>query len=87
MKAHDGEVINKTGVNWVVWERPKLSHSGAVRRPTELDKISFLTVARSLGDLWPWNVKMSSYVVSKKLEFKIQRQCLYDDKSRFTILL
>ena len=59
-----GSVVQKSGVNRVVWERPKIAHSGPVRRSTELDKIPFLAVARSLGDLWSWNKKTEQFVVS-----------------------
>lgn len=59
-----GAVIAKSGVNRVVWERPKLNHNGPVRRSTELDRIPFLAVARSLGDLWSWNAKTQAFVVS-----------------------
>ena len=59
-----GSVVAKSGVNRVVWERPKIAHSGPVRRSTELDKIPFLAVARSLGDLWSWNRRTEQFVVS-----------------------
>lgn len=84
IEAHGGAVINKAGVNRVVWERPKLSHSGAVRRSTELDKIPFLAVARSLGDLWSWNAKTSSYVVSPDPDVEVHD--LNKSGSRFIIL-
>lgn len=44
-----GEVVSKAGVQRVVWNRPKLSHKGPIRRSTVTDKIPFLAVARSLG--------------------------------------
>lgn len=59
-----GSVVVKSGVNRVVWERPKIGHTGAIRRSTELDRIPFLAVARSLGDLWSWNKKTEEFVVS-----------------------
>ncbi|KAG8122622.1 putative Protein phosphatase 1D protein [Naja naja] len=43
-----GSVINKSGVNRVVWKRPRLSHNGPVRRSTVIDQIPFLAVARAL---------------------------------------
>ena len=67
-----GSVVAKSGVNRVVWERPKIAHSGPVRRSTELDKIPFLAVARSLGDLWSWNRKTEQFVVSKAANLIIQ---------------
>ena len=42
-------VIKKSGVNRVVWKRPRLSHNGPVRRSTVIDQIPFLAVARALG--------------------------------------
>ena len=56
--------MNKSGVNRVVWSRPKLNHSGPIRRSTKLDKIPFLAVARSLGDLWSYNSELDKFVVS-----------------------
>lgn len=56
--------MNKSGVNRVVWARPKLNHSGPIRRSTKLDKIPFLAVARSLGDLWSFNSELNEFVVS-----------------------
>lgn len=42
-------VIKKSGVNRVVWKRPRLTHNGPVRRSTVIDQIPFLAVARALG--------------------------------------
>lgn len=44
-------VIKKSGVNRVVWKRPRLSHNGPVRRSTVIDQIPFLAVARALGSV------------------------------------
>lgn len=50
-------VINKSGVNRVVWKRPRLTHNGPVRRSTVIDQIPFLAVARALGKSPPvWEV-------------------------------
>lgn len=43
-------VIKKSGVNRVVWKRPRLTHNGPVRRSTVIDQIPFLAVARALGE-------------------------------------
>lgn len=59
-----GEVINKSGVDRVVWFRPKNGHRGPIRRSTNFDKIPFLAIARSLGDLWSYNPDLDTYVVS-----------------------
>lgn len=42
-------VVKKSGVNRVVWKRPRLTHNGPVRRSTVIDQIPFLAVARALG--------------------------------------
>ncbi|GFW85441.1 protein phosphatase 1D [Trichonephila clavipes] len=44
-----GLVMNKAGVERVVWNRPRPGHKGPVRRSTPFDQIPFLAVARSLG--------------------------------------
>ncbi|XP_029467880.1 protein phosphatase 1D [Rhinatrema bivittatum] len=59
-----GSVINKSGVNRVVWKRPRLTHSGPVRRSTIIDQIPFLAVARALGDLWSYDFYSGEFVVS-----------------------
>ena len=41
-----------------------LSLLGPVRRSTPIDEIPFLAVARSLGDLWSYNVEHDVFVVS-----------------------
>ncbi|GBO13703.1 Protein phosphatase 1D [Araneus ventricosus] len=43
-----GLVMNKAGVERVVWNRPRPGHKGPVRRSTPFDQIPFLAVARSL---------------------------------------
>ncbi|XP_051891771.1 protein phosphatase 1D-like [Pristis pectinata] len=59
-----GSVINKSGVNRVVWKRPRLTHNGPVRRSTIIDQIPFLAVARALGDLWSYDFYSGEFVVS-----------------------
>ncbi|XP_052050831.1 protein phosphatase 1D [Apodemus sylvaticus] len=59
-----GSVMNKSGVNRVVWKRPRLTHSGPVRRSTVIDQIPFLAVARALGDLWSYDFFSGKFVVS-----------------------
>lgn len=44
-----GEVVAKSGVQRVVWNRPRTDHRGPIRRSTQIDRIPFLAVARSLG--------------------------------------
>uniref|UniRef100_A0A915JTK1 PPM-type phosphatase domain-containing protein n=1 Tax=Romanomermis culicivorax TaxID=13658 RepID=A0A915JTK1_ROMCU len=63
--THDGgEVINKFGVARVVWNRPVRGHQGPVRRSTSMEKVPFLAVSRSLGDLWSYNASLDRFVVS-----------------------
>ncbi|XP_022238058.1 uncharacterized protein LOC106478700 [Limulus polyphemus] len=59
-----GSVMNKAGVERVVWKRPRIGHKGPVRRSTHFDRIPFLAVARSLGDLWSYNYFQGEFVVS-----------------------
>uniref|UniRef100_A0A674B0T1 Protein phosphatase, Mg2+/Mn2+ dependent 1D n=1 Tax=Salmo trutta TaxID=8032 RepID=A0A674B0T1_SALTR len=58
-----GGVIKKSGVNRVVWKRPRLTHNGPVRRSTVIDQIPFLAVARALGDLWSYDFYSGEFVV------------------------
>lgn len=59
-----GCVMNKSGVERVVWYRPRIGHQGPIRRSTRVDHIPFLAVARSLGDLWSYNYSEGAFVVS-----------------------
>ncbi len=59
-----GKVVSKSGVPRVVWYRPSGGHQGPVRRSTHIDEVPFLAVARALGDLWSYNAKDDTYVVS-----------------------
>lgn len=45
-----GLVLNKSGVQRVVWNRPQPGHQGPIRRSTPVDQIPFLAVSRSLGN-------------------------------------
>nr|CAD7415062.1 unnamed protein product [Timema poppensis] len=59
-----GKVVLKAGVPRVVWNRPRRGHQGPVRRSTPIDEIPFLSVARSLGDLWSYHPESNQFVVS-----------------------
>ncbi|KAI4887478.1 hypothetical protein NFI96_031973 [Prochilodus magdalenae] len=59
-----GSVVKKSGVNRVVWKRPRLTHNGPVRRSTPIDQIPFLAVTRALGDLWSYDFYSGKFVVS-----------------------
>ncbi|KAL0972735.1 hypothetical protein UPYG_G00194090 [Umbra pygmaea] len=79
-----GSVIKKSGVNRVVWKRPRLTHNGPVRRSTVIDQIPFLAVARALGDLWSYDFYSGEFVVSPEPDTCV----LYLDprKHRYVIL-
>lgn len=68
-----GLVMNKSGVDRVVWNRPCVGHRGPVRRSTHFDKIPFLAVARSLGDLWSYNYTAGKFVVSPEPDVSVMQ--------------
>ncbi|CAG2182395.1 unnamed protein product, partial [Oppiella nova] len=70
IEAAGGQVMNKSGVDRVVWNRPKLGHKGPIRRSTSFDQIPFLAVARSLGDLWSFNSQLNTFIVSPEPDLK-----------------
>uniref|UniRef100_A0A3P8V2D5 Protein phosphatase, Mg2+/Mn2+ dependent 1D n=1 Tax=Cynoglossus semilaevis TaxID=244447 RepID=A0A3P8V2D5_CYNSE len=79
-----GSVIKKSGVNRVVWKRPRLSHNGPVRRSTVIDQIPFLAVARALGDLWSYDFYSGEFVVSPEPDTSVVT--LDPKKHRYIIL-
>ncbi|KAM8904966.1 protein phosphatase 1D-like isoform 2-T2 [Spinachia spinachia] len=79
-----GSVIKKSGVNRVVWKRPRLSHNGPVRRSTIIDQIPFLAVARALGDLWSYDFYSGEFVVSPEPDTSVV--ILDPRKHRYIIL-
>ncbi|XP_053728886.1 protein phosphatase, Mg2+/Mn2+ dependent, 1Da [Synchiropus splendidus] len=79
-----GSVIKKSGVNRVVWKRPRLTHNGPVRRSTVIDQIPFLAVARSLGDLWSYDFYSGEFVVSPEPDTTVLT--LDPKKQRYIIL-
>uniref|UniRef100_A0A3Q4GKP6 Protein phosphatase, Mg2+/Mn2+ dependent 1D n=1 Tax=Neolamprologus brichardi TaxID=32507 RepID=A0A3Q4GKP6_NEOBR len=79
-----GSVIKKSGVNRVVWKRPRLSHNGPVRRSTVIDQIPFLAVARALGDLWSYDFYSGEFVVSPEPDTSVV--VLDPKKHRYIIL-
>uniref|UniRef100_A0A3P9M0A4 Protein phosphatase, Mg2+/Mn2+ dependent, 1Da n=1 Tax=Oryzias latipes TaxID=8090 RepID=A0A3P9M0A4_ORYLA len=79
-----GSVIKKSGVNRVVWKRPRLSHNGPVRRSTVIDQIPFLAVARALGDLWSYDFYSGEFVVSPEPDTSVV--VLDPRKHRYIIL-
>ncbi|XP_071778269.2 protein phosphatase, Mg2+/Mn2+ dependent, 1Da [Centroberyx gerrardi] len=79
-----GSVIKKSGVNRVVWKRPRLTHNGPVRRSTVIDQIPFLAVARALGDLWSYDFYSGEFVVSPEPDTSVVT--LDPRKHRYIIL-
>lgn len=79
-----GSVIKKSGVNRVVWKRPRLAHNGPVRRSTVIDQIPFLAVARALGDLWSYDFYSGEFVVSPEPDTAVIKLDL--NKHRYIIL-
>uniref|UniRef100_A0A8D2Q2F9 Protein phosphatase, Mg2+/Mn2+ dependent 1D n=1 Tax=Varanus komodoensis TaxID=61221 RepID=A0A8D2Q2F9_VARKO len=79
-----GSVINKSGVNRVVWKRPCLTHNGPVRRSTVIDQIPFLAVARALGDLWSYDFYTGEFVVSPEPDTSVHT--LDPQKHKYIIL-
>ncbi|XP_043855492.1 protein phosphatase 1D isoform X2 [Dromiciops gliroides] len=79
-----GSVINKSGVNRVVWKRPRLTHNGPVRRSTVIDQIPFLAVARALGDLWSYDFYTGEFVVSPEPDTSVHT--LDPQKHKYIIL-
>ncbi|XP_052335556.1 protein phosphatase 1D-like [Oncorhynchus keta] len=77
-------VIKKSGVNRVVWKRPRLTHNGPVRRSTVIDQIPFLAVARALGDLWSYDFYSGEFVVSPEPDTCVLT--LDPNKHRYIIL-
>jgi len=71
IEAAGGKVVNKAGVPRVVWNRPRIGHSGPVRRSTPIDEVPFLAVARALGDLWSYNSKKDVFVVSPEPDLHV----------------
>jgi len=71
IEAAGGKVVNKSGVPRVVWNRPRPGHTGPVRRSTPIDEVPFLAVARALGDLWSYNSKNDTFVVSPEPDLHV----------------
>lgn len=59
-----GQVMNKSGIVRVVWKRPKKTLLNGAGSELAYDTVPFLSVARSLGDLWSLNRKINKFIVS-----------------------
>jgi len=77
--ADGGGVAIKNGVNRVIWKREKFSGVG-------YDRIPFLAVARSLGDLWSYNPDTDRFVVSPVPDIEVVDLNAVREKPRFIIL-
>ncbi|KAG8178806.1 hypothetical protein JTE90_015359 [Oedothorax gibbosus] len=75
-----GLVMNKSGVERVVWKRPKPGHEGPILRSTDFEKIPFLAVARSLGDLWSYDYFQQEFAVSPEPDLGVMPLDLNKDK-------
>lgn len=65
IEALGGEVKpGNGGVLRVVWNRVRQPHTGPVLRSTEREQVPFLSVSRSLGDLWSYDFERKDYLVS-----------------------
>uniref|UniRef100_A0A1I7YQ53 PPM-type phosphatase domain-containing protein n=1 Tax=Steinernema glaseri TaxID=37863 RepID=A0A1I7YQ53_9BILA len=64
IESAGGAVMNKAGINRVVWNRPRRGHVGPITVDTPVENIPFLAVARALGDLWSYSHLTGEYVVS-----------------------
>lgn len=79
-----GETAVKSGVTRVVWKRPQkmsqfmmmTSNSNEQKHhqnPQIMENIPFLSVARSLGDLWSYNEKTNMFIVSPEPDLGVHR--------------
>ncbi|RWR99550.1 uncharacterized protein B4U79_00489, partial [Dinothrombium tinctorium] len=75
-----GKIVNKSGIERVVWNRPKCGHKGPIRRSTHFDEIPFLAVARSLGDLWSYNSSRDIFIVSPEPDVSVVPILPHEDK-------
>ncbi|CAL1269421.1 unnamed protein product [Larinioides sclopetarius] len=75
-----GLVMNKSGVERVVWKRPRPGHEGPILRSTDFEKIPFLAVARSLGDLWSYDYFQQEFAVSPEPDLGVMSLDLNKDK-------
>ncbi|GFY54605.1 protein phosphatase 1D [Trichonephila inaurata madagascariensis] len=75
-----GLVMNKSGVERVVWKRPRPGHEGPILRSTDFEKIPFLAVARSLGDLWSYDYFQQEFAVSPEPDLGVMSLDFNKDK-------
>jgi protein phosphatase 1D len=80
IEACGGKVVEKLNIHRVVWYRPKFPHQGPIRRNTRIEEIPFLAVARSLGDLWSYNLKTQKFMVSPEPDVSVHEINTMTDK-------
>ncbi|CAI2349610.1 unnamed protein product [Caenorhabditis sp. 36 PRJEB53466] len=79
-----GETAIKSGVTRVVWKREtRDSRVVSYRKPVGTETIPFLSVARSLGDLWSYNPETNMFIVSPEPDLDVHTLTVND----FCILL
>lgn len=87
IEAAGGGVAIKNGVNRVIWNRPRINvNLGITNWDRNYDKIPFLAVARSLGDLWSYNPSKKEFVVSPVPDIEVVDLVKPNEKARFIIL-
>ena len=85
IEALGGEVKpGNGGVLRVVWNRVRQPHTGPVLRSTEREQVPFLSVSRSLGDLWSYDFERKDYLVSPVPDVSVRTIDVKRD--RFVIL-
>jgi len=82
IESSGGHVAMKNGVHRVIWNRPRL----APGRENEFDRIPFLAVGRSLGDLWSYCPNTNEFVVSPVPDIEVYDLTPKNEKTRFIIV-
>lgn len=81
IEAAGGQVMNKSGIGRVVWNRPRrIIRSDDSTIQIVYDLIPFLSVARSLGDLWSLNRRLNRFIVSPEPDVKCIPMDMMTDK-------
>ncbi|XP_075917680.1 uncharacterized protein LOC142915940 [Petromyzon marinus] len=69
-----GRVMRKPGGPCrVAWRRPLVAHCGPGQQSSATEDIPFLTVSRSLGDLWSYDFASAQFVVSPEPDVSAYR--------------
>lgn len=86
--ASGGDVAIKNGVHRVIWNRPRLNTHNLVHRNDgrTTDRVPFLAVARSLGDLWSYNKNTNEFAVSPVPDIEAFDLTTKNEKPKFLIV-